>query len=52
MKFGADDLAIFSVGMDYGWDVNKAVRKYDLFSDWLDWKLDADYKEYPYSELI
>ena len=33
VKFGSGDLVLFPAGMDYRWDVHKAVRKYYRFGD-------------------
>ena len=33
MKFGAGDLVIFSAGLNYKWDVHKAVRKHYRIGD-------------------
>ena len=33
VTFGAGDLVVFPAGMECRWDVQKAVRKHDLFGD-------------------
>ena len=33
VKFGSGDLVVSPVGMDYRWDVHKAVRKHYRFGD-------------------
>ena len=33
VKFGSGELVVFSAGMDFRWDVHKAVRKHYRFGD-------------------
>ena len=33
VKFGAGDLVVFPAGMDFKWDIPKAVRKHYRFGD-------------------